>query len=334
MVVRRLVVCCGVLLALLAGATTAEETGGASWTVFLNGVKRDAMAAGVAPEVLNGALGALEPDPRVLGFDRKQPEFVQTMEQYLNARVTESRISAARRHFVEHRELLDRIGERYGVDPQFIVAFWGVESSFGRYQGKYSIVRSVATLAHDQRRSAFFRKELLHALAILDEGHVPLERFVGGWAGAMGQNQFMPSSFRRYAQDFDGDGRKDIWQNRADVWASIAYYLAEYKWREGEPWGFRVALPEAFLFERVARSDSVARCRAERSHSAPADLATWRARGFDVPVGAASMRLLKPERGADHSYMAAANFEVILRYNCANKYAISVGLLADAIIVK
>lgn len=304
----------------------------AAWASFLAGVERDALAAGVSAEVLDAALDGLEPDPRVLGFDRKQPEFVQTLEQYLTARVTPGRVSAARRHFAEQGELLTRVGKRYAVDPQVIVAFWGVESSFGRYQGKYSIVRSVATLAHDQRRSAFFRKELLHALAILNEGHVPPGKFVGGWAGAMGQNQFMPSSFRRYAQDFDGDGRKDIWRNRGDVWGSIAFYLAVHGWREGETWGFRVALPDGFDFADVARQDTVSRCRAERSHSAPADAAQWRQRGFDVPAGAPDLRLVRPEDGATHSYMAAPNFGTILRYNCANKYAISVGLLADAVL--
>ncbi len=313
-------------------AANAAPPAAPPWDDFLADVTEEAVAAGVRRDVVETAFEGLEPDTRVIGFDRKQPEFVQTMDEYLAARVTQSRINSAREHFTKHRETFDAVAARYEVDARFIVAFWGVESSFGRYQGKYSIVRSVATLAHDRRRSAFFRSELLQALKILDEGHVPLDQFVGGWAGAMGQNQFMPSSFRRYAQDFDGDGRKDIWRNRGDVWASIAFYLAEHGWESGAPWGYVTPMSPGFDFAAVARPDTVSRCRAQRSHSAPAPSATWRERGFELPADAPATRLVKPEPGATKAYFAAGNFETILRYNCANKYAISVGLLADAVL--
>ena len=319
------------LIALCAVGVATDAAEPPPWSVFLAGVAEEAVAGGVSRDVVDAAFDGLEPDPRVLGFDRKQPEFVQTTAQYLVARVTKGRIESARKHYAAERATLEAVGERYGVDAPFIVALWGVESSFGRYQGKYSIIRSVATLAHDRRRSAFFRSELLQALRILDEGHVPPEQFVGGWAGAMGQNQFMPSSFRRYAQDFDGNGRKDIWQNRGDVWASIAFYLAEHGWRQGKPWGYVSNHPDGFDFTSVARQDEVTRCRAERSLSAAASAAEWRRLGFELPEGAPVLRLVKPEAGVTETYFAAANFETILRYNCANKYAISVGLLADAV---
>lgn len=328
-----------VLLLLPVSLVSAADEVAPAFDDWLVGIRQQALAAGISPATVEMALSDLEPDPRVLKFDRKQPEFVQTFEQYLSKRVTPGRIKIARRHFEENKSSLQTIGAQYGIDPQYLVAFWGLESSFGRYQGKYSVVRSLATLAHDPRRTTFFTKELMSALKILDEGHVPPDEFVGGWAGAMGQNQFMPSSFLNFAQDFDGDGKKNIWTNQLDVWASIAFYLQESKWQVGQPWGLEVRVNEDVDFAGLMPTESPSGCRAVRGHTRQQSLEQWAALGV-MPINALSSTdaaaleyaMVVPEEGEQRAYLIGPNFMPILRYNCANKYAVSVGLLADAIV--
>ncbi len=303
-----------------------------SFTEYLADVRATALAAGVAGQTIDTAFKDLEPDERVIGFDRRQPEFVQTFDEYLDARVSDFRKREARRLFDVHQSLLQAVAEKYSVDPEYIVAFWGLETSFGRYQGKYSIVRSLATLGHDPRRSAFFTAELIKALQILDAGHVAPEDFVGAWAGAMGQSQFMPSSFLAYAEDFDGDGRADIWTNHGDVFASIANYLNKAGWQQGAGWGGKASVA-ALDFEALKPETWDTRCRALRHHSRKQTLVEWQAAGVvpDGPLKDQPYALVEPEEGATHGYLAGGNFRAILSYNCANKYAVSVGLLADII---
>lgn len=300
---------------------------------YLGGVKKTALARGISAATIDLAFLDLTIDERVIGFDRKQPEFVQTFEEYLTARVTDFRRAQGRKLFAEHEALLRKIGDQYQVDPEYIVAFWGLETNFGRYQGKYNIIRSLATLGHDPRRSAFFTAELINALQILDEGHVPPEAFVGAWAGAMGQSQFMPSSFLRLAEDFDGDGRKDIWSNEADVFASIANYLNKAGWQKGLGWG-GVATFDALDFQSLKPEKYDTGCRALRHHSRKMSLSDWRS--MDVApltdLENQPYALVEPEKGASKGYLVGGNYRAILNYNCANKYAVSVGLLAEAIV--
>lgn len=262
----------------------ADFTGFQQWLVETG---QEAETRGISRKIIDLAFTGLEPDPRVISFDRKQPEFVQTFEQYLAARVTQYRIDEARKYYRQEIRLLSDVVDQYQVDAQYLVAFWGLESSFGRYQGKYSIIRSLATLGFDPRRSAFFTRELFHALQILEEGHITPDRFVGGWAGAMGQNQFMPSSFLNYAADFDGDGKKNIWFSRADVWASIANYLSKNGWRRGAGWGSRVQLPGNLDLASLPRSEPESGCRALRHHTKALTLAEWQTRGIrpDKSIG-------------------------------------------------
>jgi len=297
---------------------------------YLETVRERAIAEGISAPTIDRAFEGLTPDERVIGFDRKQPEFVQTFDQYLDARVSEFRQQEGKRLLEQHKDLLARVQEHYGVEAEYIVAFWGLETSFGRYQGKYNIIRSLATLGHDPRRSTFFTSELINALRILDEGHVEPESFVGAWAGAMGQGQFLPSSFLRFGQDFDGDGRKDIWASEADVFASIANYLKLAGWQEGAGWGGRVILPELdFVALKPETYDT--RCRALRHHSRKLPLAEWQVMGVMPESGIqdAEYALVEPEDGSKEGYLAGGNYRAILNYNCANKYAVSVGLLAD-----
>lgn len=305
--------------------------------VWLQGVEQEALERGISEAVISRAFNNLEPDARVITFDRHQPEFVQTFEQYLTARVSKQRVEKGLQLYRQYGPLLQRVGKHYGVDPRFIVAFWGLESSFGLYQGKYSVIRSLATLAYDTRRSAFFRNELLDALQILEEGHVSVDNFVGGWAGAMGQNQFIPSSFLNFAQDFDGDGRKNIWTNNVDVWASIANYLKKNGWHSDQGWGMKVKIPPGFrdqLLELKPEKISSS-CRALSHHTRKLPTSDWQALqvrtvdGGDLPVVAFPAALIIPEDDQQYTYMTFPNFRTILSYNCANKYAVSVGLMAD-----
>jgi membrane-bound lytic murein transglycosylase B len=314
---------------LWATVTHADQ----AFNEYLQEVTGQALSEGVSQATIDKAFKDLQQDPRVIGYDRKQPEFVQTFDEYLDARVTDFRIREARRLSIVHESLLRQVSRKYQVGPQYIVAFWGLETSFGKYQGKYSIIRSLATLGFDPRRSGFFTAELIKALQILDEGHVPLDQFVGAWAGAMGQGQFLPSSFLNYAVDFDEDGRKDVWANEADVFASIANYLQKNGWQQGAGWGARVGIDLAIDFETLREANPGSRCRALKHHTRKMSLESWRDMGLSPrqDLEKAQYALVIPGQDQGSSYLVGGNFRTILSYNCANKYAVSVGLLADLI---
>jgi membrane-bound lytic murein transglycosylase B len=327
----------GIVSPVVAADSVAQPKAFDQWLVD---IRAQAIAQGIRAVTVDAAFAGVVPDRRVLRADGKQPEFVQTFEQYLQGRVTPARAKAARKHYKENRALLEDIAQRYQIDAPYLVAFWALESNFGRLQGNYSIIRSLATLGHNPRRSAFFTRELIAALQVLDEGHVPLAEFVGGWAGAMGQNQFMPSSFLNFAQDFDGDGKKNIWSNTADVWASIAYYLSENKWQAGESWGMPVSIAGPVDFTKLMPESVTPGCRALRHHTRPMSLADWAAKGIE-PMPKQEVESLAPVRkyamvvaqaGESAGYLVGPNFRTILSYNCANKYAVSIGLLADMIV--
>src|SRR6201994_4135664 len=213
---------------------------------FLTGLRRDAAAHGIRASTIDVALRNAQYLPHVIELDRKQPERTMTFAEYLDKVVTAQRMDGGRRELAENRVLLEGIWRRYNVEPRFVVALWGIESDFGKVMGNYAVVSSLATLAYDGRRSSYFRGELISALRILDQGHIRTDNMMGSWAGAMGQCQFMPSTFLGYAVDYDGDGRKDIWNDRADALASIANFISRLGWRGGEGWGREVMLPAGF----------------------------------------------------------------------------------------
>ena len=301
-----------------------------SFKEYLVFVREKAIEAGISEAIINQELSQLKPDPRVLALDRKQPEFIQTTEDYLKARLSDKRISDGRNLRQIHNKDLLAVERTYQVDANYIVAFWGLETNFGRYQGKYSVIRSLATLGHDPRRNTFFTRELISALKILDEGHVNSGSFVGAWAGAMGQSQFMPSSFFGYAQDFDGDGKKDIWNSELDVFASIANYLRKNGWIYSYLWGKKVNVSNE-VYDRFPPTPGKSGCRAMKHHSAPYPLTHWIDLGIDPGKLSKdkTYKLLRLSDTSDQTYLVGKNFETILQYNCANKYAVSVGLLAD-----
>ena len=314
---------------------SSQTAFGQEFSKYLAEIRLTAIETGISARTVDAAFTNLQPDERVIGFDRRQPEFVQTFEEYLAARVSDFRKREARKLFNEHTALLSEIEREYQVDANYIVAFWGLETSFGRHQGKYMIIRSLATLGYDQRRSSFFSKELIHALKILDEQHISADQFVGAWAGAMGQAQFMPSSFLKYAVDKDGDGRKDIWHSRADIFASIANYLQKAGWRLNKGWGRATEVVGGDWLELV-EPEPDSRCLALRYHTKKFAREYWADAGFEVTGLDPELNysLILPQVSDRSNYLVGGNFRAILSYNCANKYAVSVGLLADHILQK
>ena len=307
-----------------------------SFTEWLAGVKAEALSRGIRQETVDEALSDLEePLPVVIERDRAQAEVVQSFERYLARHVSAKTVRGGREMLARHRALLAQVGDAYGVPPGIILGIWGMESNYGRFSGVRPTVAALATLAWDPRRSAFFREELFHALEILDRGDIDLAHLKGSWAGAMGQVQFMPSSYLDYAEDFDGDGRRDIWSTSADVFASIANYLLGHGWERGQTWGREVRLPEAA--EKKVRADIGRRngsCQATRDMTVALPLARWEALGVRLPGG---KPLPKSDleaslvSGAKRHFLVYRNYDALLDYNCAHSYALSVGLLADRI---
>ena len=295
-----------------------------SFDAFLAGVRADAIAAGVSAVTLDRAFAGLKPNAKVLELDSHQPETTQTWEHYRTTRVSEQRVNAGRQARAQNAAALTQITRRYGVDPGVIVAIWGLETNYGGYTGGFSVIEALATLAWDGRHDGFFRRELLSALRILDHGDISPQRMTGSYAGAMGQPQFMPSSYLDYAVDFDGDGRRDIWDNRGDALASIANYLQHFGWRADEPWGQLVRVPAGFDSGRNGREDR-------------RTLDEWTRLGVTRPDGTRFSRpdlaggVVMPDGVGGEAYMTYGNFAVIRRYNPSDLYALSIGLLADRV---
>jgi membrane-bound lytic murein transglycosylase B len=295
-----------------------------SFEAFLDGVRADARRAGVSQGTLSRALTGIRANDRVLELDRRQPEFTQTWEQYRDARLSQARIDAGRRAFADNRATLDAVQGRFKVSPRIVVAIWGLETNYGGFTGNFNVVESLATLAWDGRRAAYFRNELMAALKILDAGHVAPDRMRGSWAGAMGHPQFMPSNFERLAVDMNGDGKRDIWDNRADALGSIANYLARSGWREEELWGREVVLPPGFNPEDARRDNTKPLREWVR-------LGVRRPDGTGLPALDMEAAILLPGGAAGQAFAVYANFNVIRRYNPSNYYALAVGMLSDRV---
>jgi len=300
---------------------------------WLEGVRADALARGIKPETVQQAFAALDPLPVVVERDRTQAEFALTLEDYLAKRLSKGLVRDTRAAFKRHKPLLVRVSAKYRVDSDVLTAVWSIESNLGRFSGVRPTIQALATLAWDGRRAAFFRAELLDALTILDRGDIELARLKGSWAGALGQPQFMPSTYLRYAQDFDGDGRRDIWRSLPDVFASIANFLKENGWRADETWGREVRVPAgAPSAIPVAAPLRVEGCRAFREMTEPLPLARWSELGVRTVTGT---KLPKADRIASlvtagsRNFLVYRNYEALLAYNCAHAYALSVGLLGD-----
>ncbi|MEJ2689441.1 MAG: lytic murein transglycosylase [Deltaproteobacteria bacterium] len=307
-----------VFLATFLSVAVAED----DFSTWLAGIRLEARQLGISPTTLDAAFKDLKPIERVVELDHKQPEFTQTFWRYLDLRVTDSRIERGRRLLDLNHDLLSRVEKKYGVQAPFLVSFWGLETNFGDHLGGFPVIGALATLAHDQRRSNFFKNELFAALSILDKKHVSLSELQGSWAGAMGQTQFMPSTFLRFAVDEDGDGRADIWQSLPDVFASSANFLAKSGWRAGQGWGVEVALPIDFNLELTGLQTRKT-------------VRQWRELGIRQLDAAhptadetqASVILPAGFRGP--AFLVFPNYRVILHWNRSDLYAVAVGHLAD-----
>lgn len=303
-----------------------------SFSEWIAAFRTEAEEKGIRPEILDRALQGVEPVEQVLERDRSQAEFTLNLESYLKRRLTPATVRTAQRMFERHRSLLTKIGVKYGVSPRVVVAVWGLESNFGRFAGVRPTIPALVTLAYDPRRGAMFRNELLSALEILNRGDIELDRLKGSWAGALGQPQFMPSSYLRFAEDFDGDGRRDIWTSEPDVFASVANYLKQHGWASGDSWGREVKLVGKARTKADALKLREAGCRAERAMTDPLPLKTWRTMGVRTMGGAlvpGSAREASLVRAGKRNFLLYPNYTAILGYNCAHTYALSVALLSD-----
>lgn len=284
--------------------------------------KREAAGQGIPASLLDRAFLDLEPNDRVIELDRRQPEGTMTFAQYKQRVISEQRVQEGRRMMAKHRALLERIGREYGVQPRFIVALWGVETSYGKNTGGFNIIEALATLAYDGRRGEFFRKELTNALTIVHQGHIRLEDMRGSWAGAMGQCQFMPSSFLAFAQDGNGDGKKDIWGNLEDVFASIANYLSKSGWRDDQTWGRRVTLPAGF-------DKGVAGLKDSRSLPEWSRMGVRNENGGALPQVDIPASLVFPNDDGGEAYLVYNNYKTVMKWNRSLYFATSVGILSD-----
>ncbi len=323
-------------LSTLAGAQSSPDAR-PPFSDWLAEVRAEAIARGISERVVDQAFTGIEaPLGVVVERDRAQAEAVLPLETYLSRSLASRAVGTARDMFARHRALLEEIGAKYGVSPRIIVAIWGMESNFGRFSGVRPTIAALATLAYDPRRASFFRRELFDALEILNRGDIDLAKMRGSWAGAMGQPQFMPSSYLQYAEDFDGDGRRDIWESRADVFASIANYLARRGWAPDQPWGREVRVPAAAA-ARIA-ADVAARgggCQARRDMTVAMPVNDWRTLGVLTAAGQplpASDRQAALVGGKTRRFLVYDNYDALLEYNCAHAYALSVGLLASLIV--
>lgn len=307
-------------LLLMPSPSNAES----DFELWLTEFKAEAASRGISDGTLEAAFKDIQLIERVVELDRNQPEFKLTFDTYMKKVVTPSRVRRGSRLFAEHREVLESVAERYGVQPRFLVAIWGIESNFGDHRGGFSVIRALTTLAYDARRSKFFRNELINALKILDEGHIDLPDMRGSWAGAMGQVQFIPSSFVSFAVDFNEDGRKDIWHNLPDIFASAANYLSSYNWQSDLTWGRKVQLPEGF-------DHKLAGLNIQKRLSEWQGTGVRRINGTDLPKVEINASLILPSGNGGPAFLVYDNYRAIYKWNRSHFYVIAVGTLADRI---
>ena len=308
------------ILTLAPGARAATGT----FQSFVSGMKAEARKAGVSDPTLERAFAGVAPNQQVLDRDRHQPEFTMTWARYKTLVINDQRIANGRDIVARERSLFRQVEEKFGVGPGVIAGIWGLESGFGVTTGDFRVIEALSTLAWDGRRASFFRGELMAALKILDHGDIAPAKMLGSYAGAMGQPQFMPSSYLRYAVDFEGHGKRDIWTSRPDVLGSIANYLAKSGWRTGEGWGQQIVLPPGLDVATTGRD--ILRPLGEWIRQGVRPLGgAWRA-GSDTPAA-----IVAPDGQAGEAFAVHANFKAIRRYNPSDFYAIAVGLIGDRV---
>jgi len=308
-----------VLWLVLTGVAQANPQSFEQW---LKQLRIEAQQRGIAPSTLDASFAGVAPIPRVLELDSSQPEFTMTFDQYIERVVSPARVEQGKKLFKQHKAQIAAIAQQYGVPAKLIVALWGVESNFGQRQGDYSVIAALATLAYDGRRAGYFRTELFNALRIVNDGHIRPEEMKGSWAGAMGQCQFMPSSYLKLAVDHDGDGRRDIWNSLPDVFGSIANYMHTVGWKGDQLWGREVSAPPQIGIARLRGT--------KRTVSQWSKLGLRKSDGGELP--ASEIRAELVQGGESNRYfLVYDNFKTILAWNNSRFFALAVGLLADRV---
>jgi membrane-bound lytic murein transglycosylase B len=298
-----------------------------SFAAWLEDARREALSRGIRPATVAAAMAISAPDPRVVELDGRQPEFTQTFSRYLAGAIAPSRINEGLAMMERHRTLLASLEQKYGVPARILVAFWGLETAYGRIPGDFPVIGSLATLAYDGRRGAFFRTEMFNALTILDRGHITVEKMKGSWAGAMGNTQFMPSTFLRYAVDEDGDGHMDIWGSVPDALGSAANYLKNLGWDKTRTWGREVTLPANFD-AGLSSLDTDAK-ETVKPLKAWARLGVMKAGGGALPEQDVDAALVLPGGVRGPAFLVYDDYRAILKWNRSTFYALAVGLLSD-----
>lgn len=292
---------------------------------WLAEVAKEAESEGISDVSIYNFLKNAEFIPKVIELDQKQPDKIKTFEQYVNIVIPDYKIKRAQEKLKENKKLLIEVSKKYGVQPRFIVALWAIESDFGNNMGSFNVINSLASLAYDGRRGEFFKKELFNALKILDEGHIDYSEMKGSWAGAMGQTQFMPSSFLELAVDYNNDGKRDIWESKEDVFGSIANYLSKRGWDERTTWGRKVKLPKHFNKSLIGKD-------IEKTLKEWQKLGVRKENGGNLP-GRDDVKasLVRPEDDKDNTYLIYSNYKTVLKWNRSLYFATAVGILSDGI---
>jgi len=288
---------------------------------WLQDLKQEAITRGISAEVLTQALRGVQPIPRVLELDRRQPEFTLTFWSYLERSVNDKRIQKGRELLVTHKKLLDEIHKKYGIPPRFLVAFWGLESNFGQYTGVFPVVAALVTLAHDRRRATFFREQLLAVLGLIDQGDIAIGT-KASWAGAMGNHQFIPTTYRDFAVDYNGDGKRDLWNTLPDIFASAANYLKGAGWDKDKTWGREVKLPAGFAYE-------LSGLKIKKPLKEWQKLGVRRASGGNLPAVEIDASIVLPGGYQGPAFLVYNNYRTIMIWNRSILYALAVGHLAD-----
>ena len=315
--------CAGLFISPVFAQQTDEQQ---EFEQYKSQLKSDAIDAGFGRQFVENVFATIYYRATVVKADKNQPETRITLDKYLKTRVPDWKVKQAVTLMQEHQALLTRIGKEYGVQPRFIVALWGNESNFGRIQGSYPVLSALASLAFEGRREALFKKQFMAALTILQEGHLVLKDFNGSWAGAMGQSQFIPTSFLQYAVDYDGDGRKDIWGTPADVFASIANFLASEGWQDNQTWGRQVSVNSDFDYSLAGL---------ERAKFKP--LSFWQSQGVrrfngkDLPNVDINASLIMPDGKNGRIYLVYQNFHTLMKWNRSSYFGVSVSYLSQRI---
>lgn len=326
------------LSASLSTSVLAEQKTQADFDVYVAALKKEALEKGYDEALVDQALATAKFKKKVISADKNQPEVKETLETYLPKRVPQWKIDRARKLYKENQDVLEKVAKEYGVQARFIVALWGLESNFGKIQGGHSVIASLVTLAFDGRRETMYKNQLWAALDILKEGHITLDKFKGSWAGAMGQTQFMPTSFNAYAVDYNGDGRKDIWTTEEDAFASIANYLKQAGWNDDLTWGRQVKLPEGFDNANILKRGTRTRSQwLEYWKESERSLADWQAIGVrkmdgsDLPNVDVTAAMVMPDDVNGRMYLAYDNYKALMHWNRSYYFATSVGYLSDRI---